>query len=96
MQTVDEGAWQRDIDPNAYFKAHFFDQVDMHNPSTRARRDDITMGNAPLRGVAGIRGLHYKVNEKLILPETRHGLKPMTYNEIINADASWLNLEEMI
>ena len=54
------------------------------------------MGNAPLRGVPGIRALHYKVNEQLILPETRQGLAPLTFEEMINSNACWLNFDNEI
>lgn len=96
MQIVDpdDSTVSDEVDKDdGYYNDHFFDNIDLHNPSTRPRRDDIAMGNAPLRGVTGIRALHYKVNEQLILPETRQGLIPQTFEDILNSDAIWLNFD---
>lgn len=79
------------MDP-AVFPDHFFDHHNMTAANPRQKRDDITRGNAPLRGVTGIRRSFYTVNERLILPEQRQGIKPHTSD--LNLESAWLNFDE--
>lgn len=72
-----------------YFKEHFFDQIDMLNPESRARRDDITRGIGPLRGVQGIRQKFYKVQEDQIPMEQRIGIMPV--DNVTNNDSEWFD-----
>lgn len=62
---------------NQYYKDHHFDKMDQHLALNRVRRQDITTGIAPLRGVLGVRPRFFHVNENRINPETRAGM-PIT------------------
>ena len=73
------GELQEQQEAEDYFKDHFFDNVDINNPVPRQRRDDITKGHGPLKGVTGLRRF-YKVNELLILPEIRMGFPMVETN----------------
>ena len=68
----DSQSHEPDESGNELFQNHFFDYEDAHK-SSRVRKDDISVGLAPLRNVEGVRKW-YRTNESLILPETREGL----------------------
>lgn len=86
---------QHAVDENntgEYFKDHHFDQIDLRNVNGRTRRDDITKGNGPLKGVQGLRSNYYKVNEGKIPMEQRLGIVPS--DSLTTDDCDWLDANE--
>ena len=76
-----------------YFRDHPFDKPQLKAHRKRKKRDTITKGKGVLRGVQGIRR-YYKLSEDLLLAESRLGLTPKTYPNLVSDDAVWLQQDD--
>ncbi len=55
------------------FRTHHFDHPEKGKRTKKWRRDTITFGNAPLRGIVPLRPLYHRINEAKIPAMTRMG-----------------------
>ena len=87
----DKAVFNANYSGNHLFRNHFFDYDNFHK-SSRVRKDDISVGLAPLRNVEGVRKF-YRTNEAMILAETREGL-PQRQDSLVSSTSNLLILKE--